>query len=179
MPFSIHCAGNDHFLYAEGYVSTIGDVFEIQSAMDRIGGGVTAPVQTIAENARDAALPNALQAGMAAQDAMIAQGVLNTDLTMALIRMPSLQINVAARNPGWVLTEAAFASVMLYQGDSDCIHHFMRNIGPALVQTGLNGGAVLEQIAHAVRNFDASGCGALSGPHAPADFLLLIQLTVV
>ena len=181
MPFSIHCSGNDHFLYAQGHVSTIGDVFDIETAMGRLGGGVTAPLQTAAEETRDAVLPDydALQAGMVAQDTMINRGLLDQALTLAMTRMSSLHIAVSARNPGWISSDQAFASVMLYQGDSDCAFEFLRAVGPALVQTSLNGGAVLGQIARAVTAFDATGCAALPGHGAPAPFTLLFQLSVI
>lgn len=181
MPFSIHCAGNEHFLYAEGYVSSVGDLFEIQTASERIGGGVTAPLRTLAEQAPEVASADfdALQAGMMAQDAMVAQGILDFALSMALTRMHSLQIDVSARNPGVIFTDVAFASTRLVSGHGDCFSQFMDDIGPALASTGLNGGAVLQQIAHAIRNFDESGCSPLPGHHAPADFMLLIQLAVI
>ena len=182
MPFSIHCSGNEHFLYAEGYVSTVGDLFDIQTATARIGGGVTAPVQTLAEESRDAVLPDydALQAGETAQDNMLGNHFLNHALSMAMTTMSSLHISVSARNPGWILTDSAFASTIFYQGDGDCIFQFIRDIGPALAQTGLNGGAVTRQMARAITAFDDTGCPAFHrGHHAPADYMLIFQLTVL
>lgn len=182
MPFSIHCSGNDHFLYAEGYVSSVGDLFDIQTAMGRIGGGVTEPVRTLAEGSRDAVLPDydAFQAGMTEQDSMLGSHFLDDALVMAMTSMSSLHISVNARNPGWILTDSAFASTVFYQGDGDCIFQFMRNIGPALTATGLNGGAVLRQIALAIQAFDATNCASLPhGHHAPADFMLIVQLSIV
>ena len=182
MPFSIHCSGNDHFLYAEGYVSSVGDLFDIQTSLGRIGGGVTAPVRTLAEESRDAVLPDydALQAGMTAQDNMLGSHFLDDALAMAMTSMSSLHISVNARNPGWILTDSAFASTIFYQAEGDCIFQFMRDIGPALTSTGLNGGAVLREIARAVEAFDATGCdGFPRGHHAPADYMLIFQISVL
>lgn len=182
MPFSIHCSGNDHFLYAEGYVSSVGDLFDIQTATGRIAGGVTAPVSTLAEESRDAALPeyDAFQAGMTAQDNMLGNHFLDDALVMAMTSLSSLHISVNARNPGWILTDSAFASTIFYQGDGDCIFQFMRDIGPALTATGLNGGAVLRQFALAIEAFHYAGCDSLPrGHHAPADFMLIFQLSVI
>ena len=182
MPFSIYCSGNDHFHYSEDYVSSIGDVFEIQTAMDRIAGGVTAPVRTLAEEARDAALPDydALQAGVTAIDDMMGHHQLNDALRLAMVRMSTLHISVNARNPGWIITDSAFASTIFYQNDEDCILQFIRHIGPALESTGLNGGAVLRQFGLAIQDFNYSGSERLPRFHgAPADFMLIFQLSVI
>lgn len=182
MPFSIHCSGNGHFSFAEDYVSSIGDVFDIETAMGRIGGGATAPIQTAVEETRDAVLPdyNALQAGMTAEDNMLGHHFLDDALSMAMTSMGSLHISVNARNPGWIIDDSAFASSIFYQGDGDCIFQFMRDFGPALTATGLNGGAVLRHFALAIQAFDDSGCSPLPRyHHAPADYMLIFNVAIV
>ena len=181
MPFSIYCVGNDDFHYSSGHVSTIGDVFEIRQAMDRIGGGITDPVGT----ARDAVAPPTDYV----QDTLTIAGhiadvhILEMGLIAALSRMQTLRISIAARNPGWVITDSGFEAHIFYAGDADPVRSFMRAFGPTLEHTGLNGLGVLGAIGQALLDFAASSAAPLpdSGPGyiAPADYLLNISLTLL
>lgn len=185
MPFSIFCVGNDDFHYSVGHVSTIGDVFDIRQAMDRISGGITDPVGTVRGEVRDAVAPpvDYVQDTMTAAGRISDTHILEMGLIAALSRMNTLRIAIAGRNPGWVITDSGFESHIFDGSDADPVRSFMRAFGPTLEHTGLNGLGVLGAIGQALIEFANSGATRLpdSGPGyiAPADYMLNISLTML
>lgn len=185
MPFSIYCVGNDDFHYAVGHVSTIGDVFDIRQAMDRIGGGITDPVGTVRSEIRDAVAPPVDYV----EDTMTAAGqtsdthILELGLDTALVRMQHFRVAISARNPGWVISETGFASHIFYRDDPDRVRSFIRAFGATLEHTGLNGLGVLGAVGQALIEFSCYGATPLPsvGPGyiAPADYLLNVSLTLL
>ena len=185
MPFSIFCVGNDDFHYAVGHVSTIGDVFDIRQAMDRIGGGITDPAGTLRSELRDAVAPpvDYVQDTMTAAGRIADTHILELGLTLALSQMQSLRISIAARNPGWVFSDSGFEAHIFYGGDPDPVRGFIAAFGATLEHTGLNGLGVLGAVGQALIEFERSGAARLpdSGPGfiSPADYMLNISLTLL
>ena len=185
MPFSIFCVGNDDFHYSVGHVSTIGDVFDIRQAMDRIGGGITDPLGTVRSEIADAAAPptDFVQDTMTAAGRIADVHILEMGLSNVLMRMQSLRISIACHNPGWVISDSGFEAHIFYAGDADPVRGFMNAFGRLLERTSLNGSGVLGAIGQALIDFAGSSATPLpdTGPGyiAPADYLLNISLTLL
>lgn len=186
MPFSMFCIGNDNFHNGSSRIPVMGDVFDIQTAMGRLG---TAGTQGIRE-AVQGAVQDAVADQVAGPDAESGDDVENTmgdfdhlsgfdvfrmGVGLACGPMTPLRITLDARNEGWVLTESAFASVTLYGDDVDPAEILLAAINPALVLTDLNCAGVLGHIGRVLSAFSAWPCSPY-GNDAPARYMLNISL---
>ena len=183
MPFRIFCSGNDSFHLGYSQVPVLGDVYDIQAAMGYLTtagteGGRAAVQAAVSDEMEDPDAPadDHTERTMRAFDSITGTYTFRQGVGFAMSGRAPLRVALDAHSPGWLYSDAAFASTTLYPDDLDPAETLLRAINPALEVAGLNCAGVLGHIGIVLSEFSAWRCDPY-GPEAPARYLLNISVT--